>query len=332
MKLINIRDEERNNKYFKKIEIFGLNIRIRDKRKEEIAKFINSKMDGYISYIKYETYGEDIKIPKVKSKEELINLLINSNQSIARYGDGEFSLIKGSDIAFQKQNNELQQRLRDILTSKNKNLEVCVPNVFNSLKTFTVKEQYFWRWYMSQHREDLYQYLDFDKIYYDSFISRPYLNLKDKSHVSSYFQNLKQIWKDKDIVFVEGIGSRLGLGNDLFDTARSIRRILCPNVCAFSKYDEILRECKKLSKDILFILALGPTATILADDLSREGWRALDMGHIDIEYEWFLAKADTKIDIKNKNVNESKGKKDNKDKKNKINDELYQAQVLCEIK
>ena len=103
-------------------------------------------------------------------------------------------------------------------------------------------------------------------------------------------------------------------------------------ISAFSKYDEILNECKKQSKDVLFILALGPTATILADDLSKEGWRALDMGHIDIEYEWFLAKADDKIDVKDKNVNESRGRKDNKNKNNKINDKQYQLQVLCEIK
>lgn len=37
----------------------------------------------------------------------------------------------------------------------------------------------------------------------------------------------------------------------------------------------------------LVLLALGPTATVLACDLSKEGIQALDIGHVDIEYEWF---------------------------------------------
>ena len=38
------------------------------------------------------------------------------------------------------------------------------------------------------------------------------------------------------------------------------------------------------------LIALGPTATILAYDLAEKGVQALDVGHIDIEYEWFLRK------------------------------------------
>ena len=56
----------------------------------------------------------------------------------------------------------------------------------------------------------------------------------------------------------------------------------------------------KQSKENLILLALGPTATILAYDLCRLGYQALDIGHIDIEYEWFLKKVDKKVPIENK--------------------------------
>ena len=36
------------------------------------------------------------------------------------------------------------------------------------------------------------------------------------------------------------------------------------------------------------MIALGPTATVLAYDLAARGFWALDIGHIDLEYEWFL--------------------------------------------
>ena len=51
--------------------------------------------------------------------------------------------------------------------------------------------------------------------------------------------------------------------------------------------EKSLNFVELLPKDKLFILALGPMATVLAYDLARLGYRALDLGHIDIEYEWF---------------------------------------------
>ena len=44
----------------------------------------------------------------------------------------------------------------------------------------------------------------------------------------------------------------------------------------------------------MIIIALGPTATVLAYDLAKEGYQALDMGHFDIEYEWYLRNATKK--------------------------------------
>ena len=56
------------------------------------------------------------------------------------------------------------------------------------------------------------------------------------------------------------------------------------------------------NKDDLLILALGPAATVLAYELSGER-QCLDLGHIDIEYEWFRMGATTKVAIPSKYVN-----------------------------
>ena len=49
------------------------------------------------------------------------------------------------------------------------------------------------------------------------------------------------------------------------------------------------------------------TATVLATDLHNAGYQAIDVGHIDIEYEWMLRKAKKKIPIPGKYVNEAQG-------------------------
>ena len=50
---------------------------------------------------------------------------------------------------------------------------------------------------------------------------------------------------------------------------------------------------------------MGPTATILCYDLAKAGFWAVDIGHIDIEYMWFLRKATEKTPIPGRHVNEA---------------------------
>ena len=101
-------------------------------------------------------------------------------------------------------------------------------------------------------------------------------------------KELKGIWDQRDCVFIEGVHTGMGVGNDLFDNCRSI--VLGPAENAIDKYDKIFREALKQSKDKLILLALGPTATVLAHDLCKSGYQAVDIGHIDLIYESYLRK------------------------------------------
>lgn len=81
---------------------------------------------------------------------------------------------------------------------------------------------------MALHRKDWYKHLNNDKVYVNSFLSRPYMIFKDKTKCNYYFEMIKKLWNEKDIIIIEGYGSRLGVGNDLFNGAKSVCRILCP--------------------------------------------------------------------------------------------------------
>ena len=268
----------------------------------------------------------DLKIPIVKNSEETLEELINSNKSICRFGDGELNIVLGESIPFQTFSEEIQKHLKTVLTSNNENIMVGIPNVFGSLEHLN-KNQKFWRKYVFYNRENFYSLLSFETTYYDAIVSRVYTN-NSKNKTKIIFEKFKKIWNQKDVIFVEGEGTRLGFGNDLFNNAKSIQRIVCPAINAFNKYDEILKTCLEFDNDKLFIIALGPTATVLAYDLAQNDYRALDLGHIDIEYEWFMHGARKAIPIKSKYVFESK--------KGKIittvNDKKYNSQIyknLC---
>ena len=97
------------------------------------------------------------------------------------------------------------------------------------------------------------------------------------------------------------------VGNELFDNAKSIQRILGPEKDAFNRYNELLEAAQLYGKNKLILIALGMTATVLAYDLAKLGFWTIDIGHIDIEYEWFLRGAKDKIALEGKYVNEVLG-------------------------
>ncbi len=45
---------------------------------------------------------------------------------------------------------------------------------------------------------------------------------------------------EKRYFIIEGEKSRLGIGNDLFNNSKSIKRIICPIINAFNAYDKII--------------------------------------------------------------------------------------------
>ena len=89
----------------------------------------------------------------------------------------------------------------------------------------------------------------------------------------------------------------------------------------------ILQEACKLAKNSLILIALGPTATVLAYDLCKLGYQAIDVGHIDIEYEWLMMGAKHKVNITSKYVNEVIGG----DQVVIHDEDLYQRQILKKL-
>ena len=77
------------------------------------------------------------------------------------------------------------------------------------------------------------------------------------------------------------------------------------------------------------ILALGATATILARDLTKLGYQALDLGHLDVQYEYSLRNTQEKIAITGKYVNENNNGHNNIS--DDIIDQTYLNSILVEI-
>lgn len=237
---------------------------------------------------------------KIKTIHETIDYIIEHNSSVARFGEGEVCIMEGGGIYYQQYDKQLANGLTKILQlPSNEKFVVCLPGTLQSCEQYNDYCNQFWNGHILAYQNFYHSMINKEYWYGDALISRPYMDFADKSECSSYFKHLKQIWAGKDILIVEGKTSRSGVGNDLFQSAKSIKRIICPANNAFYKLDEIRDTILKLADNRLILLMLGPTAKVLAYQLSNSGYQAIDIGHIDSEYEWFKVQADHKIRLGN---------------------------------
>lgn len=262
-----------------------------------------------ILYFKHRDLMRYVKSLKILSSHETVKEILDKGMSVSRFGDGEFYLMNGICNGFQKTDDKLSVRLKEVASVPLDNLLLCIPKSLQCFNYMRIESQDFALGFLLANVEKLVKPHFGDKrIYGDSLFTRFYMMKKHKKHLDSYVEQLKKIWDGRNILIIEGAGTRLGIGNDLFGNCKCIRRIICPDNNAFDKYDEIYRSAlNHLSGDELVLISLGITATILAYDLCKEGYQALDIGHVDMEYEWMRMGAKEKCPVANKRMAEIAG-------------------------
>lgn len=245
---------------------------------------------------------------KVMNMEETIDKIVDEeNLSVCRFGDGEFVVMAHPDSSrFQSFNPRMTEKLKEILLNPIDNCLLCIPYFIKSQTPYWFHTRLFVQGFLLKHfKRDVKPYINLCYNYGDSQFSRFYMMQNDKSKCGETVNKLKQIWEGQDVLIIEGEYSRLGVGNDLFDNVRSIKRVLGPAKNAFDKYEELIAEAYKYGKGKLILLALGMTATCLAYDLAKAGYWAIDIGHVDVEYCWWQMGATEKVPIPGKYVNEA---------------------------
>lgn len=136
--------------------------------------------------------------------------------------------------------------------------------------------------YWLKNWRKLNKYLRKNKVYGESDITRIPIFYKVDLKV------LKKIWEDREIVFVYSKEGRFKREERLFNNIRNYEEIFIPPINAFDTYTNILEKCKTKEKEKLFLISGGPTATVLAYDLSLLGYQAIDIGHLPNCYQQYL--------------------------------------------
>ena len=315
-------------KYWDFIDWKAWKIAVLEEKLQKLEKYVES---GFAN-IGYEIIDKDNKnkyqYPVIADDKELIDRITGEHKSFIRFGDGEFEIMQGNERApFQKVESELSERLRNIILMPNSDILIGIADNYGSLDRYTHETAQGIREYMTEETRAFHlSVLDLNRTYYNAYIFKTYMPYRDKAATERRVALIQKIWDGKDIVFVEGDKTRTGYGNDLFDNARSIKRILCPTFNAYSKYDEILACSRKVEKSCLILVALGPAGKVLAFDLVQEGYQVVDIGQVDMDYDWYISGTGFKVPNPDKYVSQLPPSVINE-----ITDDTYREQILFRI-
>ncbi len=220
---------------------------------------------------------------QVIDERATLRALCERRASLARYGDGELEIMIGRDIHFQEYDPRLARRLREVLRAASPKFLVGIPN-FDVLQIKTASRQRNW----DRYRLMFSHLVRRNAEYFSAFVSRPASVVGLES--AEYFRAFEPLWSGRDVVLVHNNAETVK--HPLLSGARSLRHVACPPKNAFAHYDRLFEEAAAhlATPDVLYLIAAGPTAGVLAWDLAQRGAQALDIGHLTNAYDEFLRK------------------------------------------
>jgi hypothetical protein len=210
--------------------------------------------------------------PRVLSEDATI-AAAKTGKSLARYGDGEYSLCLGGNCVSQRFDARLQRELRTILQAPPGGVLACIPNLDAKLPDNKAKA---WKNYRQPRHLGL---LNGAVTYGSSFISRP--DSAPWIDTPDYWSRVTALWRERAVILVTGHYNELRVAQ--MDGAAEVREIVAPRQHAYAEVDRIEVEICAAAGDMndpLVLMCLGPTATVLAARLAKYSLQALDLGHL----------------------------------------------------
>lgn len=154
---------------------------------ERVLPALKLMIDGLGNNLKYEiadyiTHNNHLFFPKIESHKTTINNIINEGKSLARFGDGEFSIIYGTNRwSFQQYDEQLSERLLQVLQSDNDKLMIAIADNYGDLSKYTSESKSEIRAYMTDETRKKHEtLLNKNKTYHDAYITRWYMMMNDK--------------------------------------------------------------------------------------------------------------------------------------------------------
>lgn len=233
---------------------------------------------------------DEVVIPKILSPEKTLKLLLEQPKSFARFGDGEVALIRGESISFQEYDPKLADAMMEIIGSDSDDLYVGINyGYFHTSRHMNLFNRKFYMLNIKTIRDFLSKNCNCNRTYIAAGFNQMYM-ISDDGDLEQYYSQIKNLFKDRDLVVFAGKGIFDSLDYDVFELAASKEYVWGPNKNAFSQYDEIFEKALTYGKDKTLCFILGPASKVLVYNLAKLGYTAWDIGHMAKDYDYFCRK------------------------------------------
>ena len=212
---------------------------------------------------------------------------IRNGFSLSRFGPCELVLMyEGQNAATHKYDAGLARRLREILEREADFKEhlVCIPDFICQAPRPIDYSQIFvgdWEDWRERYRGRLPE-----KLYGSSYISRPEML---KTRFDLFSVQLRRCLSHRSFIFVGSYYKthcRVVDGFAADVNSEVVHFIDTPATDAYADYPSILNSCRSIGSDnFMFLLSIGSTATVLANDLHVAGFQAVDIGNLFRNYQ-----------------------------------------------
>lgn len=228
--------------------------------------------------------------------DSVLELHDDASLSVARLGDGELGLATGATVpnnGCQAADGALQEALQRVLRCDNPKCRIALPKSFfytemscvpHETENFVheaflpdlIKGDYL------KYMIDGYKYLDGSL----SVVKKHYPSVNRRVYIE-YYSLFADMLRGRDVLVVTGDTRCLAYEKNLlqYSGAGAVTILAVPQQGAWKYYDDIKRRVLDMnaSGDRLVCLGCGPTATVLAYELSDK-MRCLDVGHMFGDY------------------------------------------------
>jgi len=225
----------------------------------------------------------------ISDTETSMKRLAKDHVSFVRIGKGEIELMRGETLPGQCYDQELARRLKEILKNRERGLLVGIPYYYVYPQKSLLPSVEVHSLSIAPQRRFLFKNCLKSRHYIDSGITQVYHIYKDYDF-DRHFRMVKKLLKDRNVTVICGEGIFDRFQYRLLDVCRSVEFQYAPSTDAYSKYVQILKKARTVSKERLILISLGPTAKPLTYDLYQDGYQVWDIGHLLKDYDCYMRK------------------------------------------
>lgn len=214
--------------------------------------------------------------PPILSEDETIDAVL-AGRSLARIGDGEHKLARGSAIKAQAANPELAAILREVCRFPDQGgphpCLSAIPRV-DSDPPMPAERDHYKAQCLAPRHVAFYDPGPYREPYGSQLVTRP--DCAPHIDCPEYWAKIIAIWAGLDVVLVRGSGK--SLKPEHLGAALSVEEIKARPVEAWADADDYFHRLRTEKRRVL--LCVGATGTALAWRLAGEGVHAIDLGGI----------------------------------------------------